>query len=109
MPDFDVSKWPPVFQAFAALGAAVAGGLVWLLGIRRRGEGGQTTDRVHAELDTARLRLDVEEVMRATREAIHRRIDEVRDEAKSEIDALEERVRASEIAIARLQARARHR
>jgi hypothetical protein len=105
MLDFDVSKWPPVYQIFAAFGAAIAGAVVWLIGNRAKGTPGQTSDRTQAKLDTAELRIDLEQVMGASRSAIHKRIDDVRDELKSETDELEKRVRLNEIDIAVLKGR----
>jgi hypothetical protein len=103
MLDFDVSKWPPIYQLFAAFGAAIAGGAVWLFGNRVKGGPAQTSDRTQARLDTAELRIDLEQVMGASRGAIYKRIDDVREELKNEAHELEARVRQNEIDIAVLK------
>lgn len=118
-PGFD--KLPEIIQWGLTAGAMIAGTLAFLFGRKNRPTNTDEVslrelDRLQQESILNVLRRDLEDVIRATREAhenrfsllekeVRNQFKEIDDEMHHELDALEERLRTVELELARLMAR----
>lgn len=87
--DIDVSKWPAAFQYLAMLGAAIAGGVMYVRGLRSKNKpDAESSDRLQARLDDASLRQDLQKVFEAERRAIETRLDRMAEANRQDIETL---------------------